>query len=53
MATMQSRLYNLQWRLLAVQNALEDLATEIQRLTEEVACKGQQEGSKQTGAVHG
>lgn len=48
MTTRIHRLFNLQWRLHAVQTTLEDLATEIQRLVELEASQQQQGHSKPT-----
>ena len=46
MTLLVHRIYNLQWRLQALQRALEDMAVEIDRLAKEHASQGSQEGSK-------
>lgn len=44
MATESHILFNLRWRLQAVQGSLESLAVEIDKLLAEVASKREQEG---------
>lgn len=46
MTTRIHRLFNLQWRLHAMQSALESLAQEIHRLVEMEAAQGTQGDSK-------
>lgn len=46
MTTRIHRIFNLQWRLAALQTAVADLAQEIQRLVELEASQGTQQHSK-------